>query len=259
MQSGKGKTMARTAIWWTSTIGGGALALGLLTACSGQVDAHWSGQENGSTANQPNASVANNSGGSGSNADSDSGSGTGLGTGSNPGSGSGSGSGKAGTTSSVVPRCHTADLSARLSTVATHEGGSSSVNLVYTNTSSHTCTMDGFGGVDLHGPADPNGPVDSLRRDPDVQGRDAARLPKPALVRLAPGGTAHTLITFEQYTDGDIGTAGSTNWVPTSVVSTPPDETSQLTTSWPTGVSVLRLDGATIEHTFISPIKSGNA
>lgn len=246
--------MARTAMWWSATIGGGALALGLLTACSGQVNAHWSGQDGSAT-----ASVANSGSGSGSTADKGAGSASGSGSGAAAGSGSGAGggSGNTDTTSQVVPRCHTTDLSSHLGSATSHADSASFVDLVYTNTSSHVCTMNGYGGVDLHGPADPNGPVDSLRRDPDVQGRDAGQLPKPSLVRLAPGGSAHTLITFDSDTDGSTGTSGSTNWIPTEVVSTPPNETTQLTTPWLNGVSVLRLDGATVEHTFISPILSG--
>jgi hypothetical protein len=117
--------------------------------------------------------------------------------------------------------------------------------------------MDGYGGIDLHGPSDPNGPVFSLRRDPDVQARDAAKLPKPTLVALAPGGVAHTVITFGLWTQGDIGSNGSTKWVPTEIVSTPPNETTSLTTPWPTGIPVVRDDGATVSGSYISPVESG--
>src|SRR6202000_508756 len=71
----------------------------------------------------------------------------------------------AGVAEADVSRCHTSDLSAHLGPLTTGD----SVHLVYTNPSGHTCTMDGYGGVALRGPADPTGPVFSLRRDPDVQ------------------------------------------------------------------------------------------
>jgi hypothetical protein len=230
--------MARTALWWSAIIGSGAVALGLVTGCSGQMSAQVSDQPTSSAANQPTATTTTTGNGGGT---------TGSGT-----------AGSAGVASAAVSRCHTADLSARLGTPTRHDDGGT-VPLVYTNISQRVCTMDGFGGVDLHGPSDPNGAVDSLRRDPDVQGRDAASLPKPTLVRLAPGATAHTLITFHSPGDGDIGSLGSTSWTPTEVVCTPPNETTQLSTPWLPGVGVLRQDGATVSDTYIGPVQPGSA
>lgn len=152
----------------------------------------------------------------------------------------GSGAGQVSSTS--VPRCHTADLSARLG--AKHGTDQATVPLVYTNTSGHTCTLDGFGGVDLHGPNDANfGPVYSLPRQSAT----------PKLVRLAPGASGHVLIT---YLVGD-GTPGPDvdNWRPTTVVATPPDETTQLTVPWSDDVQ--RQDAATHPGTYIGPVTEG--
>jgi hypothetical protein len=241
-------------MWWSAVVGGGAVALALVTGCSGQVNAHWTGDTTGSATNgsgsvQGSATQPTSSGTAG---DPD------VATDSGTESGSDGKAKAAGTASALVSRCHTADLSVRMGTPAYHLDGGS-VPLVYTNVSGHTCTMDGFGGVDLHGPADPNGPVDSLRRDPDVQGRDAADLPRPTLVRLAPGGTAHTLITFRSPAGGDIGSSGSTSWTPTEVVCTPPDETTTLSTPWLHGVGVLRQDSATVSDTYLGPVQVGSA
>lgn len=215
-----------------AAVGGGVLALGLLTACGGPGQAAAGG---GTTTPPGTASDF-----------------APVTTSASAGSGAG-----AVTTGTAVSRCHTKDLSARVGAVSTNASHGSTVTLVYTNVSGHECTMDGYGGVDLHGPADPNGPVFSLRRDPDVQGRDADSLPKPGRVTLVPGGKAHTVITFGLFETGDVGSMGSTRWVPTDIVSTPPNETTSLTTPWPTGVPVLRDDAATISHSYISPVESG--
>lgn len=213
---------------WTAAVGGGALTLGLLGACSGATTG------NAAATTQPTFTpVSANSAAAAPSASSTAPQADGT---------------------AAISRCHTGDLSARLGTVTDGD----TVHLIYTNKSGHTCTMDGYGGVDLHGPADPNGPVFSLRRDPDVQGRDADKLPKPSLVTLAPGGTAHTVITFGRYSPGDIGSQGSTKWVPTQIVSTPPDETTSLTTPWLPDTPVVRDDGATISRSYLSPIESGS-
>lgn len=217
-------------VLWGTAVGTGALALGLLTACSGGAQASGTA----TTPPQPTSDFSPVTNAPTETATHDT-----------------------VTASTAVSRCHTSDLTAHLGKLVSNANTGSTVELVYTNKSDHKCTMDGYGGVDLHGPSDPNGTVFSLRRDPDVQGRDADRLPKPTKVTLAPGGTAHTVITFGRYEPGDIGSLGSTRWVPTEIVSTPPNETTQLTTQWPTGIPVLRDDGATVSHSYISPIESG--
>ncbi|TCK22376.1 DUF4232 domain-containing protein [Pseudonocardia endophytica] len=132
-------------------------------------------------------------------------------------------------------KCRLDDL--RASVGATTGGSQRRTAVVWTNSSDRACTMTGFGGVDLAGPNDPMGPVFSLRR------QEAAAEP----VRLAPGGTAHTTITW--LSDG--------GWTPTTIRATPPDETRSASLAWPGG-PVLRQDGATRPGTYISPVTAGS-
>lgn len=147
-------------------------------------------------------------------------------------------------TPATTSRCHTSDLSAALG--AKSGTGQMTVPVVYTNTSDHTCTMYGFGGVDLHGPQYPTyGPVYSLRR------QQAA----PLKVALAPGGHAHVTITY-LLNRGQA--ARSAPWRPAYLLITPPDETTSLRVAWTTGDAVLRQDGATHPGTYISPVTAGS-
>jgi uncharacterized protein DUF4232 len=179
---------------------------------------------------------------------------------------SGAGSTDATTDSAASGRCHTGDLTAHLGTPTTTPNGgfvSGRVDLIYTNTSGRTCTMDGFGGVDLQGPADPNGPVDSLRRGAtgqlDPSDPRYVPTPTPTLVTLTPGASAHTLITFASNTPngGNVGSNGSVSWTPTTLVATPPNETTSLTTPWLSGTNVFRDDSATVAMTYITPVQPG--
>jgi hypothetical protein len=144
-----------------------------------------------------------------------------------------SGGGGAGTA-----RCTLDEVAASLGRT-TGEAGQRHTAVVWTNTSTEPCTMTGFGGVDLQGPDDPMGPTYSLRR--------AEQPASP--VRLAPGGTAHTTITWLPPQDGS-------DWVPTGMLVTPPDETRSASLEWPGG-AVLRQDGATRPGTYISPVRPG--
>ena len=107
----------------------------------------------------------------------------------------------AGVAEADVSRCHTSDLSAHLGPLTTGD----SVHLVYTNTSGHTCLLRGVPGLNLHGPADPNGPVYSLYR----QDRGGS-------VTLAPGASASArVVVLSDTGDGSFGSNHSTNWTPT--------------------------------------------
>lgn len=145
---------------------------------------------------------------------------------------SGSGSG------ATVRGCTLDRLGAALGST-TGEAGQRHTTVIWTNTSSSTCTMTGFGGVDLHGPADPMGTTYSLPRSSK----------KPTKVTLAPGGKAHTTITWLPPQDGS-------GWTPTQIVITPPDEVSSAALQWPGG-AVLRQDAATHPGTFIDPVAPG--
>jgi hypothetical protein len=170
-------------------------------------------------------------------------------------------------TTAAVGRCHTGDLSAHLGK-PTPAGGNAglaayTIPLVYTNVSARTCTLTGFAGIDLRGPSDPNGPVDSLRRGPDPQlsPSDPRYISsgQPTVVTLTPGASAHTEIDFASNTpgSGSVGSNGSTMWTPTQAVCTPPNETASLAVSWPAGVNVFRQDSATVSATYITPIEPG--
>lgn len=147
------------------------------------------------------------------------------------------------TSSGTTPRCHTSDLSARLG--AKSGTGQVTVPVIYTNVSDHVCTMQGFGGVDLDGPEYPTwGPTYSLPRQEAT--------PQP--VRLPLGGHAHVVITY-LVDDGQSNVSGP--WTPTTVVVTPPDETTQLHLAWTAGDAVARQDAATHPGTYIGPVTAG--
>ncbi|OLL73256.1 putative lipoprotein [Pseudonocardia sp. Ae168_Ps1] len=146
------------------------------------------------------------------------------------GGGNGGGNGAAG-------RCTGADLGASVGRT-TGEAGQRHTTIVWTNTSGEPCTMTGFGGVDLRGPDDPkHGPSYSLPRAEK----------QASTVRLAPGGAAHTVITW---LPGD--------WKPAQLVVTPPDERASKTLPWPGG-GVSRQDGATRPGTYIGPVAPGGS
>ena len=148
----------------------------------------------------------------------------------------------ANTTASAEPWCGTDSLS--LSTgplTSTEYVGQNQLELVLTNISSQSCTMQGYPGVDLVGPDVPTwGPVFSLRR----QSGD----PQP--FTLEPGASASSILTF--------GAPGAPEdvWLPTTIVVTPPDATTQLEVPWIPGYfPVLRQDGATSPATYVGPLQ----
>ncbi|HEY3478117.1 MAG TPA: DUF4232 domain-containing protein, partial [Streptomyces sp.] len=132
-------------------------------------------------------------------------------------------------------RCTANELAVRLGAPARNSSGQFDIPLVFTNTGAKACRLVGVPGVDLHGPADPNGPVYSLPRVDDGD--------QDSLVAPGAAGTAHLVVL--PYTDGSVGSGGSGKWVPTQLVTTPPGQTIPLTLAWPTGISVLRQDMAT--------------
>jgi hypothetical protein len=135
-------------------------------------------------------------------------------------------------------RCTLDQLTASLGRT-TGEAGQRHTSVVWTNTSTSDCVMDGFGGVDLQGPDDPMGRTYSLPRT------SAA----PQSFALAPGHAAHTTITWLPPQDGP-------GWTPTAMLVTPPEETRSARIDWPGG-AVLRQDGATHPGTYIGPVSPG--
>jgi hypothetical protein len=111
-------------------------------------------------------------------------------------------------------------------------------DVILTNVSPGSCTLQGYPGLDLVGPDDPVfGPTYSLPR--------ASGDPQP--ITLAPGASASSRLTFLPSPDG---------WVPQTIVVTPPDATTQLQSPWiPGGIPVARQDAATHPGTYIGPLQ----
>jgi len=155
--------------------------------------------------------------------------------------------------------CHTADLTATLSEKTKlpvdaqgHLGAAGthySVSLVWTNNSSHPCTMRGFAGVDVDGPdrGAGGGPKYSLPRDGDT----------PTTVTLAPGATAHTTIRYIDPVGYEPASRSGNLWIPTHLEVTPPDETTHLSVPWTTGTAVYQDPQDDIAAASISPITAG--
>ncbi len=131
------------------------------------------------------------------------------------GAGGPSMAGRAGT------RCHTAELTGALRPEEAAAGNRYSI-LVLTNTSRRTCTLYGYGGIQLAGP--------DRRPVPTVQRRDPAH--PPSLVRLAPGGSASTLLHWTAIAGPDEPVIGPCEPTPTMLLVIPPDETTQLVVPW---------------------------
>jgi hypothetical protein len=150
-------------------------------------------------------------------------------------------------TAHAVARCHTAQLSARLGPRVGTDPAQGYLPLIYTNTSRGACLLRGVPGADLHGPADPNGPVNTLFRQ-QTGIRD---------VRLQPGASASARLVVLSDQDGSFGSLGSRNWVPAQLVTIPPGETAALTVPWPAGLTVSRHDSATHPGSWIEAFAAG--
>ncbi|NKQ51750.1 DUF4232 domain-containing protein [Amycolatopsis sp. K13G38] len=146
----------------------------------------------------------------------------------------------------ATPRCGTADLAVSLGApVESRQApGQFDVPLTFRNTSSHDCGLYGVPGVDLIGPDDPNGPVYHLTRIDNGVRHNV----------VTPGKTATATITVLTNTPGSVGSDGSTNWVPTTVKTIPPGQTTPLTAQWPAGLTVLRQDAATHPGSYVNGV-----
>ncbi|MFJ1596625.1 DUF4232 domain-containing protein [Streptomyces sp. NPDC088261] len=152
-----------------------------------------------------------------------------AGSGTKSGGTSGSSTHSGGTsTSAGGERCHTPDVKA---SVGPNRPGAGQENfaLVLTNTSGHTCTVDGFPGLAFLNKAGQQVSVDPERAK--VTG---------TLVKLAPGRSAWAPMTF-----GNPEITGVTTVTPASVLITPPDEKDALKVAW-TGGSVTNTGKASV-------------
>lgn len=123
-------------------------------------------------------------------------------------------------THTAAPRCHTGDLSLRL-TGGGEGAGQRYTGLVLTNTSAHPCTLFGYVGVGMIGPG---GPISThLIRDGGASRH----------ITVHPGGSAATSLHWTAVPADD--EKPSCPPKPTTIEVTPPDETTQLTAPWPYG------------------------
>lgn len=122
--------------------------------------------------------------------------------------------------------------------------GQYDLQLTFRNISGTTCALYGVPGVDLVGPNDPNGPVYHLTRIDNG----------PKYNEVPAGSAASASITFLRDGDGAIGSNGSTDWTPNTIVTTPPGQTTQLSAAWPAGYNVLRQDEATHPGTYVNGV-----
>lgn len=170
--------------------------------------------------------------------------------------GSGGASGQESSAHTGGGACTTADLSAKLGTkkqipvdVQGQLGAAGThyqISLVWTNTSASTCTMLGFGGVDMDGTKNAaGGPTYSLPRTGDA----------PTTVKLAPGASAHTTISYIDPTGS--APSGTATWTPTSLSVTPPNQTTHITVPWTAGTPVYFDPTDGIAAASISPITAG--
>jgi hypothetical protein len=118
-------------------------------------------------------------------------------------------------------RCHTPDLTGALSEMDA-AAGHRYARLVLTNVSGRTCTVYGYGGLQLA--------TASRQPLPTIQRRDPTHPPK--LVRLAPGGKASTVLSWGAVPSGSEPVTGPCEPLPSLLLVIPPDETSQLAVPW---------------------------
>jgi hypothetical protein len=122
------------------------------------------------------------------------------------------------------PGCAPAQLEGRV-VPGDAAAGRRRATLVVTNTSSHTCTLYGYGGAELYTATGVPIPT-RMERVPD---------PEPSLVRLLPGGTAAKELRWGVVPSGD-EPVDEPCQVPASEIRViPPDETSPFWVIWDLG------------------------
>ncbi|MEV5480508.1 MULTISPECIES: DUF4232 domain-containing protein [Streptomyces] len=155
--------------------------------------------------------------------------------------GSGAKAGPASARHGATARCTTAGLQAGWGSsgggVPDMHGDAQQTAAVWLkNTSSSSCTLSGFPGVQIKGT--------------DGRSLDLPRsAQKPARVTLKPGGTASfTIRLLPSVRDGD------RKIEPGMVLITPPNQTQHFQLKWPYGGAILDQSGATHPGTFVNPI-----
>ncbi|MER6220898.1 DUF4232 domain-containing protein [Streptomyces sp900105755] len=221
---------------------GAAALLALLTACNGTATGSVSADGGSAAPAAGDSSTATGStGGSGSGSSGSGSSGSGSsgtgGSGSTSGSStSGGGTSSSGGSSSTgsVPACQAAQLGYSWADPGSGTGQQKHAVVAFTNKSGHSCTMYGFPGVDLVN----SGQKWSLPRTNAT----------PKRVTLANGASTNFTITFLVPGQGD-----SSDFTPTTVVVTAPNQRTSFDLPWHGGAVVLQ-DGATHPGSFIGPV-----
>ncbi|MFJ8021004.1 DUF4232 domain-containing protein [Streptomyces sp. NPDC096311] len=216
-----------------------ALAL-TLTACGNDSGNDASGDQSSAPTSSSSAAAAGGASAENAGATKDAGGSTGGGgTGTSTG-GTTSTSGTGGTGNSGgtgASRCHTAGLGFSFGSgdgKVSSSDDQQQLAVVLKNKASATCTIQGFPGVDLKS----SGGSWSLTRSGAT----------PKKVTLAAGSSTTFTLTFLPWNQGS-----GTEFKATSVVVTPPNETTSATLAWPGG-SVLLQDGATHPGTYTGPV-----
>ena len=111
-------------------------------------------------------------------------------------------------------------------------------NVIFTNTSSQACMLQGYPAVDLIGPDDP-------MWGPDYQLPQQSGDPQPVV--LAPGSAAISRLTFLPDPAG---------WAPTTIAVTLPNVLGRMETPWIVGgVPLTRQDAASHPGSYIGPLR----
>ena len=129
-------------------------------------------------------------------------------------------------------RCHTSQLSGRLSAGDAGAGQRSAV-LTLENTGGQTCRIEGFGGIGLVGADGQALPTQQVR----------VESPEPALITLAPGAGVTSQLRWTAVPTGSDPASGCPT--PVSIAVIPPDETDALTVTWSSGPVC---DGGTVQQ-----------
>ncbi|MFJ6837331.1 DUF4232 domain-containing protein [Streptomyces sp. NPDC091209] len=151
--------------------------------------------------------------------------------------GSSTGAGGTDTSNTGAERCHTAGLGLSFGSgdgKVSSSDDQQQLAVVVKNKTSAACTIQGFPGVDLKSSSGSW----SLTRSSVT----------PKKLTLPVGGSTTFTITFLPWTQGS-----GTEFKATSVVITPPNETTSTTLTWPGG-SVLLQDGATHPGSYTGPV-----
>ncbi|OYN77962.1 hypothetical protein CG716_17040 [Mycolicibacterium sphagni] len=143
-------------------------------------------------------------------------------------------------TAAAEPACAPDSLSLSTSSPGSPGDGTQiHFDVIFTNTSAQTCSLQGYPGVNLIGPDDPTW-------GPDYQLPQQAGDPQP--VTLAPGAAATSRLTFLPNPNG---------WVPQTIAVTLPNNPGLIQIPWiPGGIPVARQDAASHPGTYIGPLQS---